>query len=51
MVGGDCLEIKKRRIGEMAFSYLSGSGMETLARGRSNLWHFGRVFGERYAFS
>jgi hypothetical protein len=51
MEGGDRLEIKKRWIGEPAFSYLSGSGVETVARGRSNLWHFGRALVERYAFS
>lgn len=45
MEAGDRPEIKKRGIGELGFSYLSGSGGEIPAIGRSNLSHFGRLSG------
>jgi hypothetical protein len=37
MKAGDRPEIKKRRIGEPRFSYLSGPSEEVPARGGSNL--------------
>jgi hypothetical protein len=50
MEAGDRPEIKKRWIGELAFSYLSGLGGEIPAIGRPNLSHFGRLSRERYVF-
>ena len=49
--GGDCVEIKKRWIGERLFINVSGAGRETPDEKRLNLRHSGRLPGERYGFS